>query len=213
MFVRDIMTTNVVTVPSDTSVADAGQIMKVHRIERLPVVDKSKLVGLVTKDKLLLVSPSPTTPMSMPELTYLLAKMKVKDVMIKDMVTATPDMTVEHAVALAQMKRVGCLPVLDNDKVVGIVTTNDFFYKILNPLLGIGEPGTRIKIHGLAEAKDIEKVSSVIGKHGVKIITAGYLPHPEHGIRDLTVHFDSDDVSELIDELSSLGYLVEKRER
>jgi acetoin utilization protein AcuB len=97
--------------------------------------------------------------------------------------------------------------------VVGIVTTNDFFYKILNPLLGIGEPGTRIKIHGCTEAKDIQKVSNVIGKHDIGIITVGYLPHPEHGIRDLTVHFDKDDVSKIVEELSALGYLVEIRKR
>ena len=72
--------------------------------------------------------------------------MKVKDIMVKDLVTASPDMTVESAIALAQGKKVGCLPVLENNKLVGIVTTNDFFLKILNPLLGIGEPGTRITL-------------------------------------------------------------------
>jgi acetoin utilization protein AcuB len=139
--------------------------------------------------------------------------MTVKDVMITHVVTASPDMTVEHAVDLAQTNKVGALPVLENDKVVGIVTTNDFFYKILNPLLGIGEPGTRIKVHGCTEAKDIQKVSNVLGNYDVGIITVGYLPHPEHGIRDLTIHFDSDDVSAIVKELSELGYLVEIRER
>lgn len=213
MIVRDIMTTNVVTIPSNTPVTDAQQIMRVHKIERLPVVDKGKLVGLVTKDKLLLVSPSPATSLSIHELTYLLSKMTVKDAMKKDVVTATPDMTVESAIALAQGKKVGSLPVLENDRIVGIVTTNDFFYKILNPLLGIGEPGIRIKVHGCSEIEDIKRVCDVISKHAVKVITVAYLPHPERDERDLTVHIDTDDTSKIIEELSGLGYPAEIRQR
>ncbi|MFC1924613.1 CBS domain-containing protein [Chloroflexota bacterium] len=213
MKIRDIMTTNVVTVSSDTSITDAGQIMRAHKIERLPIVDRGKLVGVVTKDDLLRVSPSPATSLSIHEITYLLSKMKVKDVMKKDVVTAKPDMTVESAVALAQGKKVGSLPVVEDGRVVGIVTTNDFFYKILNPLLGIGEPGTRIKVNNCAEVKDIVKVYDVISKHNVKIITAGYIPHAEHGMRDLTIHIDVEDVSKIVKEMSDLGYTVEIRER
>ena len=213
MHVRDIMTTNVVSVASNTSVTDAGELMRVHKIERLPIVDKGKLIGIVTKDKLLRVSPSPATSLSVHELTYLLSKMTVKDVMNKDVVTGSPDMTVESAIALAQGRKVGCLPVLENDKVVGIVTTNDFFYKILNPLLGIGEPGTRINVHGCVEANDIQRVCDVIHRLGLKIITVAYLPHPEKEERDLTVHVDTEDVSKIVAELNSLGYAVEVRKR
>jgi acetoin utilization protein AcuB len=207
------MTTNVVTVPSNISVNDAGEILRVHKIERLPIVDKGKLVGIVTKDKLLRVSPSPATSLSMHELSYLLSKMTVKDVMKKEVVTASPDMTVESAIALAQSKKVGCLPVLENNGVVGIVTTNDFFYKILNPLLGIGETGTRIKVHGCAGAEDIKKVCDVIAKHGIKVMSVSYLPHPEGDERHLTIHVDTDDVSKIVEGLSALGYLVGIRER
>lgn len=213
MRLRDIMTTNVVTIPSDTSVTEAGEIMRVHRIERLPVVDRGKLVGLVTKDSLLRVRPSPATSLSVWELTYLLSKLKVKDIMVRDVVIANPDMTVERAIALAQGKKVGCLPVVEGDRVVGIVTTNDFFYKIVNPILGIGEPGTRITLHGIAEAKDKQAVFGVISKHGAKVITASYLSHPARGERDLTIHLDVEDASKIVGELKGLGYSVEVRER
>jgi acetoin utilization protein AcuB len=215
MYVRDIMTSNVVTVPSDTPVADAAEIMQVHKIERLPIVDKGKLVGIVNKDRLLRVSPSPASPRSIIELTSVLSKMKVKDIMVKDVVTASPDMTVEKAVALAQFKKVGALPVMQDDKIVGIVTTDDFFYKILNPLLGIGEPGTRIKVHGCTGAKDILRVWEVIAEYDPKVITVGYIPHPEHGIRDLTIHIDTEakDVNKMVEKLANLNYLVEVRER
>ena len=213
MLVRDIMTTNVVTIPSNTSVNDAGEILRAHKIERLPIVDRGKLVGLVTKDKLLRVSPSPATSLSIHELTYLLSKMTVKEVMEKEVVTARSDMTVESAIALAQNRKVGCLPVLENDKVVGIVTTNDFFYKILNPLLGIGEPGTRIKVNGCSGAKEIQTVCDIIGNHDVQVLSVSYIPHPEGGERNLTIHVDTEDVSKIIKELEALGYFVEVRER
>src|SRR4030042_1888827 len=131
MYVRDIMTTNVITVAWNATVIEACEIMRVHRFSRLPVVDRGKLVGIVTRDKLLRVSPSPANSVNVPELIYLLSKKMVKDVMITHLVTANPGMTVEHAVALAQSNRVGSLPVLEDDRIVGIVTTNDFFYKIL----------------------------------------------------------------------------------
>jgi len=213
MLVRDIMTTNVITVPSYTSVIDAGEILRAHKIERLPIVDKGKLVGLVTKDKLLRVSPSPATSLSIHELTYLLSKMTVKDVMQTNVVTANPDMTVESAIALAQGKKVGCLPVLENNMVIGIVTTNDFFYKILNPLLGIGEPGSRIKVHGCVGDNDIQSVCDVIGKHGVEVMSVSYIPHPKGGERHLTIHVNSENVDEIVEELRRMGYIVEIRER
>src|SRR3989337_2907312 len=143
MFVRDVMTTNVVTISSTTSLADARRIMDAHRVRRLPVVDKGKLMGLVTRDALDRAGPSQVTTFSIHELSYLLGKLTVKEVMVKDVVTVSADATVEEGVALARTRRVGALPVMEDNRLVGIVTTNDFFYKILNPILGISKPGTR----------------------------------------------------------------------
>jgi len=75
----------------------------------------------------------------------------------------SPDITAEEALATAQEKKVGSLIVEDDCKhVVGIVTTNDFFYKIVNPVLGLGEPGTRIEIAGGGESKPLEDILSTI---------------------------------------------------
>ena len=107
MFVRDIMTTNVVTIPSSTPLADARRIMDAHGIRRIPVVDKGKLVGVVSRDALDKAGPSTLTTFSMHEITYLLSKITVREVMKTDLVTGSPDATVEEAVALAQSRRVG----------------------------------------------------------------------------------------------------------
>ena len=138
MFVRDVMTTNVITVPSTTSIYDARNIMKAHKFRRLPVVDKGKFVGLVTDHSLDQVSPSKATSLSVWELNYLLAKTTLKDVMIRNIISVSPDATVEEAVAIAQTNKVGCLPVVEDNKIVGIVTTNDFFLSYSQSHLGCG---------------------------------------------------------------------------
>ena len=83
MRIRDVMTKNPITVDSETLVMDAQRMMKENNIRRLPVVDKGNLVGIVTQHDLLQASPSPATSLSIHELNYLLARMKVKEIMKK----------------------------------------------------------------------------------------------------------------------------------
>ena len=89
MRIRDMMTKNPITVDSETLVLDAQKIMKENNIRRLPVLDKGKLVGIITKHDILEASPSPATSLSIHELNYILAKMKVKEVMKKNPITLT----------------------------------------------------------------------------------------------------------------------------
>jgi acetoin utilization protein AcuB len=213
MYVRDIMTTNVVTIPSSTSIADARRIMDAHRIRRLPVVDKGKLVGIVTGRRLESVSPSQATSLSVWELTYLLNKITVKEIMERNVATVTPDMSAEEALALGQSHRVGAAVVLEDSRVVGIVTTNDFFYKIVNPILGIGQPGTRIEIIGGGETKALAEIVSTVNKLGLEILTLHIEQLPEAKAKDVCVHVDSEDVSKLLAELKGKGYRVSVRKR
>jgi acetoin utilization protein AcuB len=141
--VRDVMTTNVITIPSDTSLSDARRIMDSNHLRRLPVMDRGKLVGMVTKDRLDKAGPSQLTTFSIHELTYLMSKIKVRDVMRKDVFTGTPDMTIKEATALGQSRRIGSMVVLEGNKIVGILTTNDIFYKVLNPILGLEVPASQ----------------------------------------------------------------------
>ena len=215
MRIRDIMTYNVVTIPSDTTVNHANEIMRTHHFERLPVVDRGKLVGLVTKDRLLRAAPSSATSLNVWELTYLLSKMTVAEIMERDVVTVTPDTTVESAVALAQEKRVGCLPVVEDDRVVGIVTTNDFFLKIFNALLGVGEAGTRLTIRSCPDAECLRQVCDIIHGHKADIVTMSYVRFPGSEEKDVVVHLDQgvDEARRIVEDLEGAGYSVEIRGR
>jgi acetoin utilization protein AcuB len=213
MYVHDIMTTNVVTIPSSTSIADAKRIMEAHRIRRLPVVDKGKLVGMVTERRLESVSPSKATSLSVWELSYLLNKTSVKEIMERNVVTVSPDMSAEESLAIAQGHKVGALVVIEDGRVVGIATTNDFFYKIVNPILGLGQPGTRIEVIGAGETKALQEIISTVNKLGLEITTLHIEQLPEAIKKDVCVHIKSEDVSQLITELKGKGYRVSVRKR
>lgn len=219
MRIRDIMTWDVVTVSSDTPIMEARKIMNAHNVRRLPVVDKGKLIGMISRDGITRASPSPATSLSVWEINYLVAKMTVKDIMSKTLVTVTPDTTVESAVSLAQNKGVGALPVLEDGTLVGIVTTDDFFYKILNPMLGIGKPGTRLLIHNcgtpkcIQEIMEIMEVMEVVGKNKVKILAVHSMPTADGEQSELILHLDNADPAKIIKVLADRGYKAEIRER
>ena len=210
MLVRDIMTKNVITITSDTYVLDAERIMDQNRIGRLPVVDDGKLVGIVTRNDVLKASPTSTTPTNQRHLFYLMSKLAVKEIMKTKILKISPDTPIEKAIAIAQKNKVGSLPVVEEDKVVGILTTNDVFYKILNPLFGIGEKGSRIVIHGGGKADKMQEILEFIGKTGLEVKT--YWIPPRNDRQDLILHINVEDATPVIEELRSKGYSVEKRE-
>lgn len=212
MFVKDVMTTNVITIPSNMPVLEARKIMEVHKIRRLPVVDKGKLVGVVTKNMMRRAAPSEATSLSVWEINYLMAKMTVKDIMKTDPVTVTTDITVERAVATAQERGVGALPVLEDDVLVGIITTNDFFYKILNPLLGMNESGKRVIVYGADTPDQICKVMDAVKESGTGIKAIHTIAFPEAVSKDLIVHIDGEDATGIVAKLKGMGFHVEERE-
>jgi acetoin utilization protein AcuB len=213
MKVRDVMTWNVVTVSSDTPIMEARKIMDAHGVRRLPVVDKGKLVGMVSKERITRTAPSPATSLSVWEINYLLAKMTVKEVMGKDPVTVDPEMSVEAAIALAQKRGVGALPVIENHKLVGIATTNDFFYKILNPVLGIAKPGTRLVISKGGQIKNMQDILDTVKEAGAQITSFHSMPPIEGKEQDVCLHVDKEDVKPLVKNLAAKGYTTEVIER
>lgn len=213
MYMSDVMTTNVFTISSNTSLAEARRVMEVHHLRRLPVVDRGALMGIVTRDQLDRVGPSQVSSLNIHDLTRILNKVAVKDVMTKNPITVSPDATVEEGVTLAQEKKIGALLVVDNGRLVGIATTNDFFYKILNPILGIGKPGSRLIVKNCGGTKQIEYIISIINRLGLEVETMFMLPIPERDQNNFVVHITSEDPSSLIAELRTMGCEVERRAR
>lgn len=212
MLIKDIMTKDVITVPSNTPIGEAKKIMKEHKFRRLPVVDKGKLVGIVTEDRLERVTPSAAAPLLW-QVGYLISRTTLRDIMERNVVAISPEATVEQGVALAQSRRVGALVVVKAGKVVGIVTTNDFFYNIINPLLGIGKPGTRIFVAEAGDGKATQKILATINKLGVEIEVLWTLASPKSNKNDIIIQLDTDDAAKVITELQNAGFAASIRPR
>jgi len=208
MRIRDIMTKNPITVDSETLVLDAQKIMKESNIRRLPIVDKGKLVGIVTQHDLLQASPSPATSLSVHELNYLLAKMTVKEVMKKNPVTFTPDTPFEEALRIGQEKKIGSFPVMDKGKLVGIATESDIV-RFLTRSLGLREEGSRITIEGLGgKLSDLERIISIINQHGTIILSMISLPRPEKKDWMIVLRLKTSDPDPIVKEFKKAGFNV-----
>jgi acetoin utilization protein AcuB len=161
MYVGWNMKTNLLTITPDTSIFKAREMMDNHRISHLPVTDgKAHLVGMVTDRDLKEAWASPATTLSVHELTYALQKLTVANIMTKKVITATPDMTIERAAHIIHDKKIGALPVVKDDKLVGIITITDLM-EVLLMALGMSDDSRRLSIL----VRDRIGVLAEVGKH------------------------------------------------
>lgn len=170
MHVRSKMTKEPVTITKQTTIADALELMRKHNIRRLPVLENNKLVGIVTDRDLSEVSPSPATTLSVFEINYLLAKMKIKDVVPRNqkVVTISPDAFVEEAAIIMREHKIGALPVVEKNKLVGIITETNIFDAFVE-LLGVKEQGCRIDIEVDDVPGVLANVTQIIKNDGANI--------------------------------------------
>lgn len=214
MRVREFMTTDVITVNSRTSIVDARKLMVTHKVRRLPVIDSGRLVGIVSFRRISEAGPPiAAASMSVWEINHLLGKMTVRHYMHKNPMTVTPDTNAETALALAQEHKVGALPVVDDGKLVGIVTTNDFVYRIMNPLLGLGRPGVRLHIFDCGETLKIQEAITAVAENNLSIVAIHVDESTERKKRDLIIQVDTKKPNSLIENLTNRGFKVEIRER
>lgn len=208
MRIRDVMSKDPITIDSETLVLDAQKIMKENNIRRLPIVDKGKLVGIVTQHDLLEASPSPATSLSIHELNYLLAKMKVKEVMKKNPITLTPDTPFEEALRIGQDKKIGSFPVMDKGKLVGIITESDTV-RFLTRALGLREEGSRITIEGLGgKLVDLEKIISIVNQHNTIILSMISLPRSEKRDWMIVLRLKTSDPDPIVRDFKKAGFNV-----
>jgi len=164
MLVGDRMTPRPITVTEDISVDKALQLMREERIRRLPILDKrGRLAGIVSDKDLLYVSPSPATSLSIYEIPYLLSKIKMRDVMTREVITITEDTPLEEAARIMADNKIGGLPVMRDDKLVGIITETDLF-KIFVEMLGARDSGTRLSMLIPNEKGVLAKVTGTIAR-------------------------------------------------
>jgi acetoin utilization protein AcuB len=125
--VRDWMTPNPITIDPYTTLPEAHKLMKECHIRRLPVVEHGKVVGILTLGDVREASPSDASSLSIFELNYLLAKLTVEKIMTREPMVIAPAATIREAAQTMLEHKIGGLPVVENDKLVGIITESDIF--------------------------------------------------------------------------------------
>jgi len=170
MLVRKKMKKDLITITKDERMTTAKKILKEKNIRHLPVVDGKKLIGLVSNMDIRKAEASPATSLEIRELHYLLDKLTVGEIMTRNVITISPDISVEEATTLLHDNKIGCLPVVEDGNLVGILTENDVM-DILIEVMGMKEKGSRLEI--LVEDKPgaLADVTRLIKEHNVNIIS------------------------------------------
>ena len=201
MFVKARMTPNPVTVTPDVSVSEAFSIMKERQFRRIPVVQGGKLIGIVTEKELQQVSPSKATSLSVFELNYLLEKTPIPPAISKDPTTVPDDHQIQKAALLMRTNKVGALPVMHGDKLVGIITESDIFDAFIDTM-GFRNPGVRLDLCLRDPGGDIPAVTQVISQAGGKI---SHLTM--YGDGELVVRISEERSEAVIKALTDAGFL------
>ncbi|MBC8492313.1 MAG: CBS domain-containing protein [Chloroflexi bacterium] len=188
MLVYERMTHHPSTVPPELPVAEALRVLREEGVHSFPVVDKEskRLVGMVTEKELLYASPSPATSLSVHEINYLLAKMRVDTVMSADPVTVTEDTPIEEAARLMIDQNVGALPVMRGETLVGLITENDLF-RTLTELFAAREEGIRLTLLVPRQHGEIAAVTQAVAELGGDVVSLGTFEGDDLSNRLLTV--------------------------
>jgi acetoin utilization protein AcuB len=161
------------TISPDESLSDAHKYMLDQKVRHLPVVKSDdKMIGLIAEDDLLKAEPSSATSLSVWEIHYLLMEVKVKAVMVKNVITTSEDTPIEEAAHLMLDHKIGCLPVMRDDKLVGIITESDIFRTFME-LFAAREKGLRITLECPNKAGELAKITKAVADEGGYISACG----------------------------------------
>jgi acetoin utilization protein AcuB len=173
MLVRDRMSSDPVTVRIDTSLKEALELVRSSPFRHLPVLDEGdKLVGIVTEKSLVYASPTPSTTLSVFEVDYILSRTKIGQVIQGQVVTVGPDLPIEEAARVMIDHKIGCLPVVEDDTLIGIISDTDIF-RVFVEGLGGGHPSLRVTIVIPEEVGSLAKVTGQIANLGGNIHSLG----------------------------------------
>jgi len=202
------MTPDPIVVHPDTSFGDAMELLRTKKIRRLPVVDdKGVLVGIVVEKDLLKAAPSPATTLSVYEIPYLLSKLKIKDIMTKRVITVEEDWPLEEAARVMVEHKIGCLPVVRGNKVIGIITETDIF-RAMTLALG-GEPQSlRVMVQVPDQKGELAKLSNQVAQMGGDIRSLVTLVGKESRQGEITMKVLGVKRDELVPALEKVGIKV-----
>jgi acetoin utilization protein AcuB len=206
-FMREKINRNPITIGPESSFYEARALIHDKGIRHLPVVDKNgRLLGIVTDRDIREAAPSDATLLSVQELHYLLGKLKVSSIMTpkEKLITITPDNLIEEAVQLMHDHKIGCLPVVEGEKLYGIFTETDALAHLVD-VFGVKEKGTRLTVALEDKPGTMLQVLEVMKNRGVNIISIVTPSFMVEGKRIAALRIRTEDYKDIIKDLEGKG--------
>ncbi len=208
LLVEDSMTREVVTVSPETRADEALALCRERRIRHLPVLEDGRLVGVVSDRDLRSATPA----LGDPARAAALRRLRVGEIMSREVVTARPDEPVEVAANRMREKGIGCLPVVEDGRLVGIITTSDVMETLVY-LVGANEPGSRLEVLMPDRPGSLAGVAGIFGELGINIVSVATGPRQKFPDGDTpgrvaVFRVDTIDPSRAIEILRRAGYVV-----
>lgn len=209
MYVGRIMHTHLVTVPPDTTILKAKDIITEKKIHHLLVVNsKQDLVGIISDRDIKQSWASPATTLSVHELNYLLSQLTVEMIMVKKTITISPNTTIERAAHIMQENRISALPVVEDEKLVGIITTNDVM-EVLLRAIGLDDGSARFTVLVEDRIGIVAEVSKLLKEQQISIRSLVTWPEKKHpGIYQLVMRVAAKDEEKAVSILQEGGFKV-----
>ncbi len=186
------MVTDLVTIGKEAGIRDALTVMKKFSVRHLPVVEGGLFIGLVTSGDL-----------KQAILASMLETLKVGDVMLQNPITITRDTSLEKAARIIYEKNIGCLPVVEDEKIVGIITIKDIL-KAFIEIMGVLKSGSRLDVVLKGVHGSFDEVVSIIESKGGSIISAGMTIDDDENAHHFRI--SGGDTAAIAEELIQLGY-------
>ena len=200
MFVGERMSHPVISVSPDASINDVLAMFKKEHIRRAPVMKEGKLVGIVSERDLLHATSSSLTTLSIWELNYLISKVKIRSVMSRKVITVNRDTPIEEAARLMADKKIGGLPVVDGERVIGMITETDLF-KVFLELMGARDKGVRVTATIEDKPGELARVTKAIADAGGNFVSFGFFAGEDASSKVLTFKVDGvrkDDIRKVL---------------
>jgi acetoin utilization protein AcuB len=202
MLVKDRMSKPVISVSPDVPILEALNLMQREHIRRMPVIKEGKMVGIVSDKDLLNAAPSDATTLSVWEINYLVSKIKVGDVMSRQVRTVEEDTPIEEAARIMADNKIGGLPVVRGGKVVGLITETDLC-KILLEFMGAREGGLRVTAVVPDRLGELAALTKAVAEAGGSFISFGQYSGDDTATRTVTFKVTGLDEATLREKLES----------
>jgi acetoin utilization protein AcuB len=186
MLVKERMSQPVISVATDLPIMEALDLMRREQIRRTPVMKNGKMVGIVSEKDLLNASPSDATSLSVWEISYLLSRVPVSDVMTKEVLTLDEETPIEQAARIMVDNKLGGLPVMRGKTVVGLITETDLF-KCFLELMGARETGVRVTAVVIDEPGVLAHITNAVNDAGGNFVSIGTFSGQDPSHREIVL--------------------------